>query len=144
MVTKKFVVAVALSIVFTAVVLIAVGWFLSSGSVTASVDNNALHVDAPGVNSDVYFTEIDSVEIRSGIVGGFGTRTNGFGGSEISSGQYNNSAYGSYTLAVHSSVHKYIVVHKTGYGSTLVFNLGSEGETIDFYNELQKHLIIRE
>jgi len=119
------------AIVVVAVALFFFSW--GSGSVNVSVDGEGLNVDAPLVNENISYNDIVSIETREGM--DFGNRTNGFGGSKVLSGKFNNSEFGSYTLACYKNVKKYIVIELTA-GEMLVLNQDSIEETLLLYDEL--------
>ncbi|MDR1404787.1 MAG: DUF3784 domain-containing protein [Candidatus Methanoplasma sp.] len=129
--TQKILAGISVAVV--AAILIAVFLFIGSGSVNASMDDERLHVDAPMVNSYVYYEDVRSVDLRENI--DLGMRVGGFGGSKILSGNFNNGEFGDYTLACNKDVKTYIVVEH-GQGKILVFNLGSAGETVGFFEDL--------
>ncbi|MDR2846149.1 MAG: hypothetical protein LBV63_02585 [Candidatus Methanoplasma sp.] len=136
-ITPKIVIAI--TAVFVAVVLVAVAWFVTSGSVNASLDDNELHVNAPMVDYDVNYDNILYVDIVDSF--STGSRTNGFGGTNVSSGTFSNSEFGSYTLAIYNSVEKYIIVKQID-SSVLVFNIGSADSTKAFGQELQNKILL--
>ncbi len=130
---RKQYIYVGVGVGVTAIILIAVFAFIGSGNVSASLDDEILHVDAPMVNRSVYYDDIVSVEIREDM--NYGSRIGGFGGTSVSSGNFNNSEFGDYTLAVYNNV-KYCIVVEPISGKVLVFNRGSAEETQSFYQEL--------
>lgn len=125
-----------LSIVSVAVVLIGVFFFIGSGSVNATLTDDILKVEAPMVGESIQVDDISNVEWRDSFDNG--RRVGGFGGTDISSGNFQNDEFGRYTLASYNSVPGHIVVHYSG--GVLVFNLDSEEKTVQMFNDLQERL----
>ncbi|MDW5561582.1 MAG: DUF3784 domain-containing protein [Methanomassiliicoccus sp.] len=115
-----------------AIVLVAAFFFIGSGSVAASLDADSLHVSAPMVNENVGYHSITSVELRHGFDDG--RRVNGFGGTQVNSGSFENEEFGHYVLARYNGVDACIVVHRSG--GVLAFNLQTAEETERLYGEL--------
>lgn len=128
---NRTVVIAALGI--TAVILIVALSLIGSGSVTASLENDDLTVKAPFVDERVPYVEVTSVELRDTFDNG--RRVNGFGGTEVSSGSFENNEFGRYTLARYNDVESCIVVHHAG--GVLVFNLDTADSTARAYEDLQ-------
>ena len=126
-----------ISLITSAIILVVVFLFIGSGSIDASMDDERLHVDGPMANKYLYYENIVSVELRNDV--DLGSRTGGFGGTKILSGNFNNNEFGDYILACYKDIRTYIVVEPTE-GKTVVFNRSSIEETADFYNELMKKL----
>jgi hypothetical protein len=120
------------SLAVTAIILIAVFAFIGSGKVSASLDPDGLQVSAPFVNEKVPYEGITSVELRTSFDDG--RRVGGFGGTEVSSGNFQNNELGRYVLARYNSVPNCIVVHHAG--EVLVFNLVTADDTTSMYHEL--------
>jgi len=129
--TRSRKIAIA-SLAVTAIILIAVFAFIGSGKVSASLDPDGLQVSAPFVNEKVPYEDITSVELRASFDDG--RRVGGFGGTEVSSGNFQNSELGRYVLARYNSVPNCIVVHHAG--GVLVFNLDTVDDTTSMYHEL--------
>ena len=124
---------VAFTLVAVAVVIAAVALAMAGGHVDVSMDEDGVEVDATMMHEDIPYSDISHVELRDGL--DYGVRVGGFGGSDISSGNFRNDEFGKYRLAVHNDVHSFIVVHRTD-RSVVVFNLGSEQSTESFFEEL--------
>ncbi len=124
------------SLASVAVILAAVFLFIGSGSVSASLEHDALQVNAPFVDEHIAYGDIRSVELRQTFDDG--RRVGGFGGSEVSSGNFLNDELGRYTLARYNAVESCIVVHHTG--GVLVFNLDSSDTTERMYGDLLSKL----
>jgi len=108
-------------------------FFVSWGSVSVSMDDDRLSVNAPMLSRHVDYDNIVSVELRDNVDAG--TRTNGFGGMNVSSGSFRNDEFGNYDRACYTSVRTYIVVTPAD-GRVLVFNQNSIDRTVEIYNEL--------
>lgn len=102
------------------------------GSVNASLNDESLHVDAPMLDENIAYTDIDYVELTEDL--DLGYRASGFAGAHVLSGLFHNDLYGDYHLGVYKSVDIYIVVHHGG--NVLVFNCDSAEDTAVFYAEL--------
>ena len=124
---------VALIIVTVAIVIAVVALTMTGGHVDVSMDEDGVEVDATMMHEDIPHSDISHIELRDDL--DYGVRVGGFGGSDISSGNFRNDEFGSYRLAVHNEVHSFIVLHRTD-GSVVVFNLDSRGSTESFFVEL--------
>lgn len=124
---------VAFIIMAVAIVIAVVALAMAGGHVDVSMDEDGLEVDATMMHEDIQYCDISHIELRNDL--DYGVRVGGFGGSDISSGNFRNDEFGSYRLAVHNDVHSFIVVHRTD-GSVVVFNLENEESTESFFEEL--------
>jgi hypothetical protein len=120
----------------TAIIIVAVFILAGSGSVSASLEVDSLHVSAPLVNEQVSYEDVTAIELRNGFDEGH--RVGGFGGTVVSSGHFQNDEFGRYILARYNSVETCIVVHHTN--GVLVFNLDSTERTTQLYNEMRSSL----
>ncbi len=118
------------------IILIAVFLFIASGSVDAQLEPDALWVKAPLVDEHVLYENMTSVELRDHFDNG--RRVGGFGGTEVSSGNFRNDEFGNYVLARYNSVERCIVVHHSD--GVLVFNLSTVEGTSQQYEELRSKL----
>ena len=128
---------VAFIIVAVAIVIAVVALTMTGGHVDVSMDEDGLEVDATMMHEDIQYSDISHIELRDYL--DYGVRVGGFGGSDISSGNFRNDEFGSYRLAVHNEVHSFIVVHRTD-GSVVVFNLENEESTESFFEELSDRM----
>lgn len=119
-----------------AVILVAVFLLTGSGSVSASLEDDALQVSAPFVDERVPYADVTSVELRDSFDNG--RRVGGFGGTEISSGNFQNDEFGRYTLARYNDVQSCIIVRHAG--GVLVFNLDTGEATSRVYEDLRTRL----
>ncbi|MCL2890422.1 MAG: PH domain-containing protein [Methanomassiliicoccaceae archaeon] len=129
---NKTMLAIVLTSVITIGTVAGVILLINSGSVSVSPEDDGLRINAPMTNVYIAYGDIDSVEFREEF--NAGSRTNGFGGSNISSGKFRNAEFGDYTLARYKGVDAFIVIH-TG-GRVVVFNQDSVDRTVEIYNEL--------
>lgn len=128
---------VAFIIMAVAIVIAVVALTMAGGHVDVSMDEDGLEVDATMMHEDIQYSDISHIELRDYL--DYGVRVGGFGGSDISSGNFRNDEFGSYRLAVHNDVHSFIVVHRTD-GSVVVFNLENEESTESFFEELSDRM----
>ena len=128
---------VAFIIVAVAIVIAVVALTMTGGHVDVSMDEDGLEVDATMMHEDIQYSDISHIELRDYL--DYGVRVGGFGGSDISSGNFRNDEFGSYRLAVYNDVHSFIVVHRTD-GSVVVFNLENEESTESFFEELSDRM----
>jgi len=129
---KNTAMAIVSTLVITVGVVAGIIIFSNSGSVSVSMDDDGFRINAPMTDVYVAYDNIDSVEFREELDAG--TRTNGFGGTNVSGGKFRNSEFGDYTLARYKGVDAFIVVHTQG--KVIVFNQNSVAGTIELYNEL--------
>lgn len=129
---KIIAICVVIGVAVLAVILMAV----SGGDVKATLNDDNLNVDAPMVDETIKYSDIRKLELRNDM--DIGNRTNGFGGSDISSGTFKNAEFGNYTLASYNSVGIHIVVHTSD--SVLVFNADSADKTVAFYTDLENRI----
>ncbi|MBI0584391.1 MAG: DUF3784 domain-containing protein [Methanomassiliicoccus sp.] len=124
------------AIAITAITLVAVFFFAGSGSVSASLEDDGLQVNAPFVDEHIPYDDITAVELRGSFDNG--RRVGGFGGSDISSGNFQNDEFGRYVLARFNNVESCIVVHHSG--GVLVFNLDTADGTARMHDDLRSRL----
>lgn len=127
---SRSVVIAGLAIMIT--ILIAVFFFLGSRSVSVSLEDDIVQVSAPFVDEIISFEDVTSVELRDDIDNG--RRVGGFGGTKVSSGNFENDEFGRYTLARYDDVDRCVVVHHSG--GVLVFNLDTPESTMSMYDEI--------
>ncbi len=120
----------------SAIVLVAVFFSITSGSVDASLGDDALQVTAPFVDENILYADVSSVELRDTFDNG--RRVGGFGGTEISSGNFQNDEFGRYTLARYNDVQSCIVVHHAN--GVLVFNLDTADGTERAFEDLRSRV----
>ena len=128
---------VAFIIMAVAIVIAVVALTMTGGHVDVSMDEDGLEVDATMMHEDIQYSDISHIELRDYL--DYGVRVGGFGGSDISSGNFRNDEFGSYGLAVHNDVHSFIIVHRTD-GSVVVFNLENKESTESFFEELSDRM----
>ncbi|MDR3074881.1 MAG: DUF3784 domain-containing protein [Candidatus Methanoplasma sp.] len=134
---KNLKIIAGISAVTVAVVLVVVFFFIGSGNVNVYLDDEKLSVDAPMVDTRVYYDDIVSVVIRDDV--DLGMRIGGFGGTRVLSGNFNNDEFGDYTLASYKSVRTHIVLEPND-GKILVFNQESVDETVSLFEDLRDRL----
>lgn len=120
-------------ITFVVIILVLVA---PAGSVNAALEDDGLQIEAPAANRDIAYGDITDVELRQSFDPG--RRVGGFGGSEVSSGNFRNEEFGRYVLAQYNDIPEHIVVHHSG--GVLVFNLDSSERTIQFCEDLRSRL----
>lgn len=128
-----------IGLIVTVVVLLAVAAlfiFGSASGIRAELTETALHVKGPMFEETVALSDIDSAELQQDVA--YGSRTWGADFVSVKTGNFQNTAFGSYRCAVYSGPQSCIVVRHTG--GTLVFNLKTDGETQTFFHQLQAAL----
>ena len=130
-------VMIAITAICIVVVVAIVAVVMVSGHVDVRMDEDSLEIDATMMHEDIPFDEISHIELRDDV--DYGMRTGGFGGMDISSGNFRNDEFGDYRLAIHNDVDLCIVVHMRD-GDTVVFNLGDRESTESFYQDLLDRL----
>lgn len=130
-------VMIAITAICIVVVVAIVAVVMVSGHVDVRMDEDSLEIDATMMHEDIPFDEISHIELRDDV--DYGMRTGGFGGMDISSGNFRNDGFGDYRLAIHNDVDLCIVVHMID-GDTVVFNLGDRESTESFYRDLLDRL----
>lgn len=123
---------IAMVVVGIVIAVAVVALVMIGGHVSVGMDDDSLEIDATMMHQDIAFSDISSVELRDDV--DYGMRVGGYGGADISSGNFRNSEFGNYRLALHNGVDLCIVVHHSG--GVTVFNLDSEQSTEDFYHRL--------
>jgi len=129
--TRLIALGALVAVVATILVVFA---FADTGDVSATLDEEGLHVEAPFVNKDIPLDEISSVELRDDF--DVGRRVGGFGGTRVQSGQFLNDELGRYTLAAYTFVPLHIVVHHSD--GVLVLNVDTVEGTQQLYDALQQ------
>jgi len=118
-------------------IIVVVIMMMGSGNVTATMDDDTLHVSGPMMNRSIAFDDIAAIDFRDGF--DHGSRIGGFGGSRVLAGNFNNSEFGDYSLACFRDVDYHIVVTPVQ-GRVLVFNLSTPEETEAFCEALMKQV----
>lgn len=127
------------SLIVTAVVLLAVAAVFLYGSISgihAELTGDTLHVKGPMFEETVRLSEIASAELQQDVA--YGSRTLGADFVGLKTGNFQNTAFGSYRCAVYSNPRNCIVVQHSG--GTLVFNLKTDEQTQAFWGQLQSAL----
>ncbi len=88
------------------------------------------------MNELIPYEDVTAIDLRDSFDDG--RRVGGFGGTEVSSGHFENEEFGRYVLARYNSVDSCIVVHHSG--EVLVFNLDTTERTIHLYDEMRSRL----
>lgn len=128
---------IAITVIAVAIVIAVVTLTMTAGHVDVSMDDDGIEIDATMMHEDIPFSDISRIELRDSL--DYGARVGGFGGSEISSGNFRNSEFGNYRLAVHNDVGSFIVVHRND-GDVVAFNLNSVESTESFFADLSKRI----
>ncbi len=126
----------AITGIVTVVIVIILLLVAPAGSVTASLEEEGLKVEAPMVNDLILYEDIASIELRDDL--DTGRRVGGFGGENVRSGNFQNEEFGRYVLASYNAVPLHIVVHHSG--GVLAFNLETEESTRQMFDQLQAKL----
>ncbi len=126
----------AITGIVTVVIVIILLLVAPAGSVTASLEEEDLKVEAPMVNDLILYEDIASIELRDDL--DTGRRVGGFGGENVRSGNFQNEEFGRYVLASYNAVPLHIVVHHSG--GVLAFNLETEESTRQMFDQLQAKL----
>lgn len=134
--SKRYKWGLVLGVVVTAVILIGIFLFMGYGSVNATLTDDSLRVEAPMMDESIQLDDVTSVEWRDSL--DKGSRVGGFGGTEVSSGNFKNGEFGTYKLASYNSIPGHIVVHYSS--GVLAFNLDSEEKTVQMYEDIQAAL----
>lgn len=133
---RRIVYGVTVAIVAVVAVIVAASLF--SGHVDVSMDDDSVTIDATMMHEDILYSDIGSVELRENM--DYGTRVGGYGGLDVSSGNFRNDEFGRYRLAVHNDTSPCIVLHLTD-GGVVVFNLDGDEATRTFYAELSDRVM---
>lgn len=132
---NKNVYGIIFSVIIVAVVIVLIFAFNSKGINVSVLDN--LTISAPMVSKEIAYSDIATVQLTDAVPSS--TRTNGYGGVKISSGQFKCDAFGFYTRATYNDTKKYIVI-KLNDGHYIVVNLKTADDTIQIYNQLSEKL----
>lgn len=129
--TVRIVAGFTVIVLAIAAILIAVA--MTAGHVDVALNDDSVTVDATMMHRTVDFDDIVALELRDGM--DYGSRVGGLGNSNYLTGNFKNSEFGKYDLAVHAKVDKCIVLYTEG--RNMVFNLDSDGKTAAFFEELR-------
>lgn len=129
--TVRIVVAFTAIALAIAAILVAVA--MTTGHVDVTLNDDSVTDDATMMHRTVDFDDIVALELRDDM--SYGSRVGGLGNSKYLSGNFKNSEFGRYNLAVHAGVDKCIVLYTEG--RNMVFNLDSDEKTVAFFDELQ-------
>lgn len=133
---KKRWIMTAVCVAVIAIVLMIAVWTMTVGSISVTLDDDGISIDATLMHEDVDYEDITYVEIRADV--DYGDRVGGLDNYKVLTGNFRNAEFGKYRLAVWNSVNECIIVHTVG--KTVVFNLKDDASTIDFYNDLLDRL----
>lgn len=122
-----------IALIFTAVVLIIVGFILFSGSIAVVYNEDSFTIDASyWEDLTVSYADIEALEYRDGNVDG--VRTWGFGSWKLLLGAFKNDEFGRYTRYTYYKPDACVVL--TVDGKALVLSGKTAADTEAIYNEL--------
>lgn len=122
------------ALMFTAVVFLFVGFMLSTGEVTATIDGDTLKIDGSyWEDYSVPLNNIKAVSLETALE--MGKRTNGLGSFKLLEGHFRNEAFGDYVLYAYVSCEAYVVLDTTE--GTVVINAETVKETETLYETLK-------
>lgn len=104
-------------------------------TVDVTLGDTSVRIRAPMVDSTIDYSEIENVYLDEDFTRG--DRTSGFHGFDISSGKYNNSDLGRYTLASFDSCRACVVI-VTDSGDEYAFNQKTYADTESLYLALKE------
>ncbi len=129
--SKSEKIAVRVSAVIVAVLLVGIAVLMFTGNVTAECTETSLTVSATYLSdATVNYSEIDEIEYRTDF--DIGVRTNGFGSAKLSLGMFENDELGSYTLYAYAGAEGYIIIKSDG--NALVIGLRDAEDTRAVYD----------
>ncbi len=123
---------IILSIVLTAVILVAVAVLMFTGDVKAECEESLSIQATYWEDIEVDYDRIDGVEYRDTFDGG--ERTNGFGGPRVLYGTFRNEEFGYYTRYTYTKDNGFVIIDVDG--KMLVVGLESKEQTKALYEEL--------
>ncbi|MDR3282706.1 MAG: PH domain-containing protein [Candidatus Methanoplasma sp.] len=126
----------ALTAAVLALLVVVIVLIISGRKIAFEPDEGGFRVSGPLIRVTVPYASVSSVELRNSI--SIGVRTWGYGGVRYAGGNFANKEFGTYKLAVDARNKNFIVVAHSG--KTLVFNLGTEDETLMAYNAVKSRL----
>ncbi|MDR2846604.1 MAG: hypothetical protein LBV63_04915 [Candidatus Methanoplasma sp.] len=96
-------------------------------------DESGVCIISAMMNITVPYSDISSVDLRSGVE--YGIRTFGYSDGTVYSGSFSNTEFGQYKLSVNNKIQSSVVVrHIKG---ILVFNCTNEDSTVLAYNRVK-------
>ena len=111
-----------------------------SYAITPSLSDGAFSVSGPqDISYTVKFEDVAALQ----LLGEDFVKGEQISGSEkygYAVGEYQNAAFGTYTLLTMTRLNQYIAVTSKD-GRTLVFNNADNQTTVNFYNALKEHLV---
>ena len=127
-----------ISLVLVIAILIGCGFFLFTGSIEYTFQEDALVMDATFYSSiTLRYDSIQTIEYREENVDG--VRVGGFGSFKLQLGNFQNDEFGSYTRYTYLKPESCIIV--TANGKTLVFSGKDAAETEAIFQELIEQLM---
>ena len=131
--TKGDKIAKKASICGVLVVLALVGVLMFTGSITYTITDSALQIEAT-YHSDalVTYDQIDTIELREDF--NIGYRAIGYNSAKLSLGAYRNDEFGTFTLYAYTSCDSMIIIHSDG--KVLAFNCATAQETEELFKQL--------
>lgn len=122
------------SLIFTVVVLLAVGVFLCTGQINVTLEANSIQI-AGSYWSD-YQVKLDSItNISYTETLNKGTRTKGLGSLKLLEGHFKNEEFGSYILYAYTKNNSYIILDTVD--GTVVVNAETKEKTHALYKKME-------
>lgn len=123
------------SLVFTAVVILLVGMWLSTGEIKTAVAGTQIKIAGSyWANYAVELSDVNDISYLENFEAGM--RTNGFGGFKLLEGHFKNNAFGNYILYAYAKCNHAIVINTAG--GNVVVNAETQEETQRLYQTLQE------
>ena len=128
---------VKVSIVFGALILVAVGILLFTGNIEMQYGETSFTIKATYWSDlEVDYGAIESIEYRQACVAG--SRTNGFGSRRLQMGAFRNDEFGAYTRYSYTDCDSCVVLKVSG--NTLAVSGIDEKSTEAIYDELMARI----
>ena len=125
--------AVRISAVIVALILIGVAILMFTGNIEVHCGNSSFRIEATyWKDIEIEYSEIDSLVYRDDF--DEGTRTNGFGSPKLLMGIFQNDEFGSYTLYAYAEAEEYIVLEIGE--KILVIGMKDADETQEIYQSI--------
>ncbi len=134
---KKTSLFIILSLILTAILLIAISVIMFTGDIEVEFKEEAFAVKtAYWSDIEVNYDSIDSVELRESFNGG--ERTGGFGSARLLLGTFRNEEFGYYTRYTYTGNNGFIVLNADG--KMLVLGCEDMSSTEELYRKLSEKI----
>lgn len=125
------------SAIFTAIIVVVVGFLMFSGSVKLTFSDDSFTLKASMTRSrEIRYDAVTDIELREAIE--IGSRSFGVGSMRLQAGSFSNTEFGGYSLYAYTGAECYAVVHTND--GIAVFALENTAATEEAFNKIAENV----